>query len=197
MFNILDINTIDDILCKSVSEHVQVANSISDLLPDIAKVAAILIESFSKGNKLLIFGNGGSASDAQHIAAELVGRFMKERTALPAIALTTDTSVLTSVGNDYSYESIFSRQVEALAKSGDVVMGISTSGNSKNVIKALRVSSELGCHTVGLLGKDGGEVKQIADINIVVPSSSTARIQEIHILIGHMLCESVDYSITL
>jgi D-sedoheptulose 7-phosphate isomerase len=194
MFNSLDIN---NILCNSVDEHVQVASSISDLLPDIVKVAAILIESFSKGNKLLIFGNGGSASDAQHIAAELVGRFMKERTALPAIALTTDTSILTSVGNDYSYENIFSRQVEALAKSGDVVMGISTSGNSKNVIKALQIASELGCNTIGLLGKGGGEIKNIVDVNIVVPSSNTARIQEIHILIGHMLCESVDYSIAL
>jgi D-sedoheptulose 7-phosphate isomerase len=197
MFNTLDINVINNILCKSVDEHVRVASSISNLLPDVAKVAATLIESFSKGNKLLVFGNGGSASDAQHIAAELVGRFMKERTALPAIALTTDTSILTSVGNDYSYENIFSRQVEALARPGDVVMGISTSGNSKNVIKALRVANELGCYTIGLLGKDGGEIKQIADVNIVVPSNSTARIQEIHILIGHMLCESVDCSIAI
>jgi D-sedoheptulose 7-phosphate isomerase len=194
MSSILDINKI---LQRSINEHVLVASSISDLLPDIGKVASILIDAFSKGNKLLIFGNGGSASDAQHIAAELVGRFIKERAGLPAIALNTDTSILTSVGNDYGYESVFSRQIEALSKPGDVVMGISTSGNSKNVVKALKIASTLSCQTVGLLGKDGGEIKEITDINIIVPSDSTARIQEMHILIGHMLCEAVDCSIVL
>jgi D-sedoheptulose 7-phosphate isomerase len=197
MSHFSDLNDIDNILQKSVNEHISVASSISDLLPDIGKVASILIDTFSKGNKLLIFGNGGSASDAQHIAAELVGRFIKERAGLPAIALNTDTSILTSVGNDYGYESIFSRQIEALSKPGDVVMGISTSGNSKNVVKALKIASTLNCRTVGLLGKDGGEIKEITDINIIVPSDSTARIQEMHILIGHMLCEVVDCSISL
>jgi D-sedoheptulose 7-phosphate isomerase len=197
MSNFSDLNDIDNILQKSVNEHISVASSISDLLPDIGKVASILIDAFGKGNKLLIFGNGGSASDAQHIAAELVGRFIKERAGLPAVALNTDTSILTSVGNDYGYESIFSRQIEALSKPGDVVMGISTSGNSKNVVKALKIASTLNCQTVGLLGKDGGEIKEITDINIIVPSDSTARIQEMHILIGHMLCEAVDCSIVL
>ncbi len=197
MSNFSDLNDIDNILQKSVNEHISVASSIFDLLPDIGKVASILIDAFSKGNKLLIFGNGGSASDAQHIAAELVGRFVKERAGLPAIALNTDTSILTSVGNDYGYESVFSRQIEALSKPGDVVMGISTSGNSKNVVKALKIASTLNCQTVGLLGKDGGEIKEITDINIIVPSDTTARIQEMHILIGHMLCEAVDYSIAI
>jgi D-sedoheptulose 7-phosphate isomerase len=197
MSHFSDLNDIQNILQKSVNEHIFIASSISDLLPDIGKVASILIDTFSKGNKLLIFGNGGSASDAQHIAAELVGRFIKERAGLPAIALNTDTSILTSVGNDYGYESIFSRQIEALSKPGDVVMGISTSGNSKNVVKALKIASTLNCRTVGLLGKDGGEIKEITDINIIVPSDSTARIQEMHILIGHMLCEVVDCSISL
>jgi D-sedoheptulose 7-phosphate isomerase len=197
MSNFSDLNDIQNILQKSVNEHISVASSVSDLLPDIGKVACILIDAFGKGNKLLIFGNGGSASDAQHIAAELVGRFIKERAGLPAVALNTDTSILTSVGNDYGYESIFSRQIEALSKPGDVVMGISTSGNSKNVVKALKIASTLNCQTVGLLGKDGGEIKEITDINIIVPSDSTARIQEMHILIGHMLCEAVDCSIVL
>jgi D-sedoheptulose 7-phosphate isomerase len=197
MSNFSDLNDIQNILQKTVNEHISVASSISDLLPDIGKVASILIDVFSKGNKLLIFGNGGSASDAQHIAAELVGRFIKERAGLPAIALNTDTSILTSVGNDYGYESIFSRQIEALSKHGDVVMGISTSGNSKNVVKALKTARTLSCQTVGLLGKDGGEIKEMTDINIIVPSDSTARIQEMHILIGHMLCEAVDCSIEI
>ncbi len=195
MSNFSDLNDIHDILQKTVDEHILIASSIVDLLPDIGKVASILIDTFSRGNKLLICGNGGSASDAQHIAAELVGRFVKERAGLPAIALNTDTSILTSVGNDYGYESIFSRQIQALSKPGDVVMGISTSGNSQNVVKALKIASTLDCQTIGLLGKDGGEIKEIADINIIVPSNSTARIQEMHILIGHMLCETVDCSI--
>jgi D-sedoheptulose 7-phosphate isomerase len=195
MFNLLDETALNNLLAKSTSEHILLANSVSNLLPDIAKAVAVLIEALSKGNKLLIFGNGGSASDAQHIAAELVGRFMKERAALPAIALTTDTSILTSVGNDYGYEQVFSRQVEALAKPGDVVLGISTSGNSGNVVKALEIARTLNCYTIGLLGKDGGKIKEIADASIVIPSDSTARIQEMHILIGHMLCEAVDYSI--
>jgi D-sedoheptulose 7-phosphate isomerase len=197
MSNFSDLNDIQNILQKSLNEHIFMASSIADLLPDIGKVASILIDTFSQGNKLLICGNGGSASDAQHIAAELVGRFVKERAGLPAIALNTDTSILTSVANDYGYESIFSRQVQALSKPGDVVMGISTSGNSKNVVKALKIASTLNCQTVGLLGKDGGEIKEIADINIIVPSNNTARIQEMHILIGHMLCETVDCSIAL
>jgi D-sedoheptulose 7-phosphate isomerase len=141
-------------------------------------------------------GNGGSAGDAQHIASELVGRFSKERRGLPAIALTTDTSILTSVGNDYGYEHIFSRQVEALANTDDLVIGISTSGNSNNVLQALKAAKSLGCQTVALLGKDGGQIKDIVELPLIIPSANTARIQEAHILIGHIICEIIDLAFT-
>jgi D-sedoheptulose 7-phosphate isomerase len=188
---------IQDVLNRSTSEHLSLVSSIAEFTPNISKITLTIVRAFSRGNKLLIFGNGGSAADAQHIAAELVGRFITERDALPAIALTTDSSILTSVGNDYGYEHVFSRQVEAIAKPGDVVVGISTSGNSANVLKALVAAQQLNCHTVGLLGKDGGKIKEIADASIIIPSSNTARIQEMHILIGHLLCEAIDYAISL
>jgi D-sedoheptulose 7-phosphate isomerase len=187
---------VQKLLGQSTNEHIALANGISQLIPDISQVILMLIAAFNKGNKLLIFGNGGSAADAQHIAAELVGRFVTERAALPAIALTTDTSILTSVGNDYGYENIFSRQVEALAKPGDVVLGISTSGNSGNVYKALMAAQQLNCLTIGLLGNDGGKIQEIVDAHITIPSKNTARIQEMHIFIGHLLCEAVDHAIS-
>jgi D-sedoheptulose 7-phosphate isomerase len=137
-------------------------------------------------------GNGGSAADCQHLAAEFVGRFKLERKGYPAIALTTDTSILTAVGNDYSFDSIFSRQIEALGKEGDLVVGISTSGNSKNIIRGVEKAKELGLYTVGLLGKDGGALKDLVDLPLVVPIDNTARIQECHILIGHIVCEIVE-----
>jgi D-sedoheptulose 7-phosphate isomerase len=162
------------------------------LLPDIQRGCEIAISILDKGNKILLFGNGGSAADAQHIAAELTGRFHNNtRRGLPAIALTTDSSALTSIGNDFGFEQLFSRQVEALASPGDLLIGISTSGNSDNVIAALEQGGDY-CTTIGLSGNGGGAMQQLCDINIVVPSTETPRIQEMHILIGHILCEMID-----
>ena len=151
-----------------------------------------IYDSMNRGGKLLIMGNGGSAADAQHIAAEFVGRFFKERRALPAIALNTNTSSLTAIANDYSYEDIFSRQVEALAKPGDVVIGISTSGNSKNVVEGIKKADSMGCLTVGLTGRSGGKLKDVAKMVIRVDSDSTPIIQEMHIAIGHMISNIVE-----
>ena len=159
---------------------------------NIEKAAEAIIGSLKKGGKLLIFGNGGSAADSQHIAAELVGRFKMERKALPAIALTTNTSNLTALANDYGYDVVFSRQVEALGRKGDVALGISTSGNSKNVIEAFRMARELGMKTIALAGGDGGKMKGEADISIVISMKETPRIQESHIMIGHILCELIE-----
>jgi D-sedoheptulose 7-phosphate isomerase len=163
-----------------------------DLSPRIAEVAGIFVEVFRGGKKLLVMGNGGSAADAQHLAAELVGRFRRERKALPAIALSTDTSILTAIGNDYGFESVFRRQVEALAVEGDVVVGISTSGSSPNVLSALRRAREMGCRTIGLLGRDGGAIKRLVDTDLTILGQDTPRIQEAHITIIHILCELVE-----
>lgn len=149
-------------------------------------------EVLKNGHKILLCGNGGSAADAQHIAAEFSGRYKKERRGLPAIALTTDTSVLTSIGNDYGFDRVFDRQVEALAQEGDLLIGISTSGQSKNVVRALSLAKNLGCKTIGLSGRDGGVMSEFCDVNIIVPSEDTPRIQEMHILIGHIICEACD-----
>ncbi|MEM3846475.1 MAG: D-sedoheptulose 7-phosphate isomerase [Candidatus Parvarchaeota archaeon] len=162
------------------------------LISKIEKTSNEIIGSLKKGGKVLICGNGGSAADAQHIAAELVGKFLKERKALPAIALTTNTSVITAIGNDYSYEDIFARQVEAFGKIGDILIGISTSGNSKNVLKAFEVAKNLSMMTIALTGQGGGKMKELADICINVPSDLTPRIQEAHITIGHIICEIVE-----
>jgi len=155
----------------------------------------VILDTFRSGKKLLICGNGGSAGDAQHIAAELTGRFKRERKALPAIALTTDTSALTAIGNDYDFRYIFSRQIEALGVKGDTLLAITTSGNSKNVLEAVKKAKEIGCKVITLSGKDGGRVKEFGDINIVVPSNDTPRIQEMHILIGHIICDIIDKNI--
>jgi D-sedoheptulose 7-phosphate isomerase len=165
---------------------------VRDMPSSIADMAARLVEIFNNSGKLLVMGNGGSAADAQHFAAEIVGRFKMERKALPAIALSTDTSILTAIGNDYGYDAVFRRQVDALACSGDAVVGISTSGNSPNVLKALEVARERGCYTIGLLGKDGGSIKGVCDLALVVPSSDTPRIQEGHITIIHIVCDLVE-----
>ncbi|WP_457570008.1 D-sedoheptulose 7-phosphate isomerase [Desulfurobacterium sp.] len=161
-----------------------------------------LYEVFSKisdrvkeGGKILICGNGGSAADAQHIAAELVGRFLLDRKALPAIALTTDTSILTAVGNDFGFDAVFERQVEALGLKGDVLIGISTSGNSENVVRAVLKAKQKGLLTVGFLGRDGGKLRELVDYPIVVKTFSTPRIQEVHITIGHVLCDFIEKSI--
>ena len=152
----------------------------------------MVVEAFKAGNKILLFGNGGSAADAQHIAAEFVNRFLIERPPLPAIALTTDTSILTSISNDYGYADSFAKQVKALGKEGDVAIGISTSGAAANVIKAIKAAKEMGLKTVGLAGRDGGELAKLVDIALVVDSQIVPRIQEVHITIGHVLCEMVD-----
>ena len=177
---------------KEIAEHLKVAETMSSLTNKVEIAAQICIDCLKNGGKILLFGNGGSAADAQHIAAELVGRFKAERKSLPAIALTTDTSVLTAIGNDFGYVHVFDRQVEALANKGDVAIGISTSGNSINVINALKVASKLNCNTIGFSGQDGGKMNKICNINLAVPSEDTPRIQEMHILIGHIICHLID-----
>jgi len=158
----------------------------------ITKVAQAMIECFKRNGKVLICGNGGSAADAQHVAGEMVGRFKKERSALPCIALTTDTSVITAYANDYSFDDIFSRQVEALGENNDVLIGISTSGNSKNIIKAMETAKVKGLTTIGLTGINGGKMKALCDICFTVPSDNTPRIQECHITAFHIICNLIE-----
>ena len=155
-------------------------------------ISNLIIEQMKKGNKLLIAGNGGSAADSQHFAAEIVGRFVLERKGYPAIALTTDTSILTAVANDYGYDTIFSRQVEALGNEGDIFIGISTSGNSKNIIEAIKTAKKQGLKVIGLTGKDGGAMKDMCDICLAFNYSSTARVQEHHLMSYHLICEFVE-----
>jgi len=175
------------------NEHLKTAQATMESISDSLETAANLcINSLKNGGKILIFGNGGSAADAQHIAAELVGRYKTERIGLPAMALTTDTSALTAIGNDYGYDRIFNRQVEALANKGDVIIGISTGGSSGNVISGLKLAKDLGCKTVGFSGRGGGDMNTLCDINLVVPAEDTARIQEMHIVIGHTICHLID-----
>ena len=181
-----------DIIKNEFDEHIKAANSLHSLTDAVATSAKLCIDCLSNGGKILIFGNGGSAADAQHIAAELVGRYKINRKGLSAIALTTDTSSLTAIGNDFGYKYVFNRQVEALAKKGDVVIGISTSGKSDNVISALKLASKLNCTSIGFSGQDGGEMDKICNINLAVPSEDTPRIQEMHILIGHTICHLID-----
>lgn len=165
---------------------------IAQLQPQIKKACTLCIETLKRGNKILIFGNGGSAADAQHLAAELSGRYKKERRGLPGIALTTDTSAVTAIGNDYEYDYIFERQVEAIANKGDLLFGISSTGNSANVIRAFKMGGSLNCNTLGFSGKGGGNMNGNCDINIIIPSDVTARVQEMHILIGHIICQAID-----
>ena len=164
----------------------------NELQPVIAKACQMVVDTINAGGKILLCGNGGSAADAQHLAAELTGRYKKERNPLPGIALTTDTSALTAIANDYAYEDVFSRQVLALAHANDLVIGISTTGNSANVIKAFDAGRAKRCKTLGFSGKGGGKFEGICDLNIVIPSNDTARIQEMHILVGHMICQAID-----
>ena len=187
----------NSIIQEEFQNHIKTSQkSMENLSDDIEIAAKICIKTLKKNGKIILFGNGGSAADAQHIAAELVGRYMTERKGLAAIALTTDTSILTAIGNDYGYEEIFSRQIEALAKPEDVLIGISTGGTSKNVINAIKLANDTGCNIIGLSGKDGGKMNRICDVNIVVPSNNTPRIQEMHILIGHTLCHLIDHGLT-
>lgn len=167
-------------------------NELSSLESEFSKVVCKSIESIDSGNKLMFCGNGGSASDSQHLSAEFVGRFVKDRKPLPAISLTTDTSCLTCVSNDYSFDEVFSRQVHAIGQKGDVLFVISTSGNSRNLLSAAKAAKDNGIFVVGLLGNDGGLLSAICDVNLVVKSQVTARIQEAHILIGHSLCQAIE-----
>jgi len=181
------------IIKHEFSEHIKVSvETIKSIGKSIEIAAEICIDSLKKDGKILIIGNGGSAADAQHIAAELVGRYKTERKGLSAIALTTDTSTITAIANDYGYLHVFNRQVEALANEGDVVIGISTGGGSANVISALRLANDLGCKTIGFSGRDGGEFNALCDVNLVAIAEYTPRIQEMHILFGHILCHLIE-----
>ena len=181
-----------DYLKNEHAAHMAMFNALEPLFPMISAVGIKMQECIKNGGKILIMGNGGSAADSQHIAAEIVGRFKKERKGMPAIALTTDTSIITSVGNDYGYDYIFARQIEALCRPEDLVIGITTSGNSANVVNAMQAAKEIGATTIGLTGGSGGKLNGICDFNLVMPSSVTARIQEAHIFIGHSLCEILE-----
>ena len=181
------------IIKHEFSEHIKASqNTLDSIANQIETASKICINSLKNGGKILIMGNGGSAADAQHIAAELVGRYKTERKGLPAIALTTDTSAITSIANDYGFLHVFERQVEALAHKDDVVIGISTGGTSPNVVNALTAANKLDCKTIGLSGKDGGEFNSLCDVNLVVNSDDTPRIQEMHILIGHTICHLIE-----
>ena len=172
--------------------HMAMYNALIPLFPLISDVGIAMQNAIKKGGKILLMGNGGSAADSQHIAAEIVGRFKKERKGMAAIALTTDTSIITSVGNDYGYDYIFARQIEALCRPEDLVIGITTSGNSANVVSAMQAAKEIGAVTIGLTGGTGGKLTAICDYNLIMPSNVTARVQEAHIFVGHCLCEILE-----
>jgi len=183
----------DAIIERAFKNHLETLQLTQKQLTPLIKEASMRIgQALTHGHKILLAGNGGSAADAQHIAAEFTGRFVKERTPLPAIALTTDTSALTAIGNDYGYEQVFARQVAALGVSGDILIAISTSGNSPSILTAIQTAQAKGMQVIGLTGKDGGAMKGLCDISLIVPAQITAHIQEMHILIGHLFCEYVD-----
>jgi len=186
----------EDYIIKIFRESCQVKEAfVNDNLNRIVAVVGAVTEALKAGNKILLFGNGGSAADAQHLAAEFVNRFVIERPPLPAIALTTDTSVITSIGNDYDFMEIFSKQIRAIGQKGDIAWGMSTSGASVNVVKGLEAAKKIGMVTIGLTGRDGGDVARIADYALNVSSTSTPRIQEVHITVGHVICEMVDFKL--
>ncbi len=180
-------------IIKELQSHLETIHEVIKTMSEpLEKASCLAVNTLKNGHKIILFGNGGSAADAQHIAAELTGRYKTERKGLAGLALTTDTSALTAIANDYSYDRIFDRQVESLAQKGDLLIGISTSGNSKNVINAFKVGKEMGCKTLGFSGRDGGEMNEYCDINLIVPSNNTPRIQEMHILFGHTICQIID-----
>lgn len=183
---------IDSLIRSMFNESSELIKNSYDLNKEILESIKIITRCLKQGNKVVLFGNGGSAADAQHVAAEFVGRYQLERKSFPAIALTTDTSILTAIGNDYSYDLVFSRQCEGLVSKGDVVIGISTSGNSKNVKNALITSKKKGATTIGFLGNSGGEIKKLVNMSIIVKSKSTPRIQEVHRVVFHIICELVE-----
>ncbi len=180
---------------NTIIEHIEVVSKLTSIVPNIKSIGEQLVRCLNKGGKIVWMGNGGSAADSQHLAAELVGRYQRERQGLASIALTTDSSILTAVSNDYGYETVFARQIQALCTKQDIVIGISTSGNSKNIINGIKAAKDIGIYTVALLGGSGGALKELVDLSLIVPSDKTARIQEAHILIGHILCEMLDESI--
>ena len=189
-------STVLEKIRQQLYESAQIKRLIADTLSNtIARAAAMIANCIQSGGKVIFFGNGGSAADAQHLAGELVGRFKLERVAFPAMSLTTETSVITAVGNDYGYDMIFARQVEAHARTGDVVVGISTSGNSTNVVAGLEKAKQMGAKTIGLVGGNGGKTAEMVDIVLVVPSSDTPRVQEGHITMGHIICDIVESSL--
>ncbi len=186
-----------------ITERIQESISIKEdllvnetLLRTVDSLASAIIKAISQGNKLVLCGNGGSASDALHFAGEILGRFQKERSAWPAVVLNADVASLTSIANDYGYDDVFARQAEGHVRQGDVFIGISTSGNSENVLRAMKIAKEKGAVTAGLLGKDGGKIAEIADFPLIVPCNVTARVQECHILLIHILCEIVEAELT-
>jgi D-sedoheptulose 7-phosphate isomerase len=185
-----------DILCNNIERSVQVhAKLLETCLPAMTAAANALVSAYRSGHKALFFGNGGSATDAQHLAGEFLGRYLRERRPLPAVALADNTAAVTAISNDYGYDRMFARQIEALAQPGDVAVGISTSGNSQNVIEGVKRARELGLFTIGLTGSSGGQLLGLVDALIAVPSDETPRIQECHILIGHALCDAVEHAI--
>ncbi len=181
-------------ITRQIEESIKLKKYLEKETKNLVIIADVITDAFKKGNKVLLFGNGGSAADAQHIAGELAGKFYIDREPLPAIALTTNTSVLTAIGNDYGYEEVFSRQVKALAKKGDVVIGLSTSGNSPNILQGINEAKKLGAVTVAFTG-DRGKLKKLADYVLSIPSSSTPRIQEAHITAGHIICYLVEQAL--
>ena len=186
-------STTENLFATSLNQHVATIRAVAEAnLPAIQQAADLLWQTLSNGKKVLLCGNGGSAADAQHIAAELVGRYEGERRPFPAIALTTDTSALTALSNDYGYEEVFARQVKALAVEGDLLIAISTSGKSENVLRATITAKERGCRTIALVGGTGEPISSACDLAVVVPSDRTSRVQEAHILIGHLWCEYID-----
>lgn len=181
----------EDRIQEIIQESLRLHGRLGVIVPMIGRAAGMMAAALARGNKIMFAGNGGSASDAQHLAAELVNRFRKERQPLAGLALTTDTSILTAIGNDYAFDDIFSKQIRALGREGDVFMGISTSGNSRNIVKAMDDARAMGILTVALTG-EGGAMKEKADLAIAVPDGNTPRVQEVHILIGHILCELIE-----
>ncbi|MDY0962491.1 D-sedoheptulose 7-phosphate isomerase [Massilia sp. CFBP9026] len=177
---------------ESLQNHLDVFSRLLSIEPELDRAIEIMYESLKNDDKLMFCGNGGSAADSQHLAAEFVGRYINDRPPIAAIALSTDTSALTCISNDYGYEHVFSRQVSSLGRAGDTLIGISTSGNSANVIRAVEAAKQRGVHTVALLGRDGGALKDMVDVAIVVPSNVTAHIQEAHIFIGHHFCSALE-----
>ncbi len=185
-------SNLSSVFRQGISEHLEVIASLTQQESVLQKIAEEMARAILSGHKVLWCGNGGSAADSQHLAAELMGRFRRDRRALPSIAMTTDTSVLTAVGNDYGYERVFQRQVEALCKQGDVVVGISTSGSSKNVYAALQTAREMGAFTIAFTGEGGGSIASRCDIALCIASKDTARVQEAHIVCGHMICDWIE-----